>query len=41
VFAAVERGGRIEATVVPSTRGPGLKEKAVGWIVPEAVIYTN
>jgi len=41
VFAAVERGGRIKATVLPSRRGPGLKEKAMEWVEPTAIIYTD
>jgi hypothetical protein len=41
VFAAVERGGRIKATVLSSRRGPGLKKQAVKWIVPDAVVYTD
>lgn len=41
VYAAVERGGRIKATVMESRRGPGLKQQAVRWIVPDAVVYTD
>ena len=41
VFAAVERGGNIKATVLPSRRGPGLKNQAIKWVVPEATIYTD
>ena len=29
VLAAVERGGRVKATVLPSRRGPQLKEKVI------------
>jgi transposase len=41
VFAAVERGGRVKATVLPSRRGPKLKEKAIEWIEPESIVYTD
>jgi transposase-like protein len=41
VFAAVERGGRIKATVLESRRGPGLQRQAIKWIVPDAVVYTD
>jgi transposase-like protein len=41
VFAAVERGGRVKATVLPSRRGPGLKQQAIAWIEPAAIVYTD
>lgn len=41
VFAAVERGGRVKATVLPSRRGPRLKEQVVDWVQPEAIVYTD
>jgi transposase len=41
VFAAVERGGRIKATVLPSRRGPQLKAKLVEWVMPESIIITD
>jgi len=41
VFAAVERGGRVKATVLPSRRGPGLHDKAVEWVEPTAIVYTD
>ncbi len=41
VFAAVERGGRVKATVLPSRRGPRLKEQVVEWVRPEAIVYTD
>jgi transposase len=41
VFAAVERGGRIKATVLPSRRGPALRAKLVEWVHPEAIVYTD
>jgi transposase len=31
VFAAVERGGRIKATVVPGRRGPHIHDQVVEW----------
>jgi transposase len=41
VFAAVERGGRIKATVLPSRRGPGLKRQVIEWVEPESIIITD
>jgi transposase len=41
VFGAVERGGRIRAVVVPSSRGPVLKEKIGEFVLPESMIYTD
>jgi transposase-like protein len=41
VFAAVERGGRVKATVLPSRRGPRLKEQVVEWVQPESIVYTD
>jgi len=41
VFAAVERGGRIKATVLPSRRGPGLKKQVIEWVEPESIIITD
>jgi transposase-like protein len=41
VFAAVERGGRIKATVVPSRRGPHIHDQVVEWVKPESIIYTD
>jgi transposase len=41
VFAAVQRGGRIKATVLPSRRGPGLNAKVIEWVEPESIIYTD
>jgi transposase-like protein len=41
VLAAVERGGRIKATVVPSRRGPRLREQVIEWVRPEAIVYTD
>ncbi len=41
VFAAVERGGRIKATVVPGRRGPHIKAKVIEWVRPEAIVYTD
>ncbi len=41
VFAAVERGGRVKATVLPSRRGPALKAKLVEWVEPESIIVTD
>ncbi len=41
VLAAVERGGRIKATVVPSRRGPDLKRQVIRWVDPESIIITD
>ncbi len=41
VFAAVERGGRVKATVLPSRRGPALKETLIEWVEPESIIVTD
>jgi transposase len=41
VFAAVERGGRVKATVLPGRRGPKLREQAVEWVDPESIVYTD
>jgi transposase-like protein len=41
VFAAVERGGRIKATVLPSRRGPGLKKQVIEWVEPESIVFTD
>jgi transposase-like protein len=41
VFAAVERGGRVKATVLPSRRGPRLKATLVEWVMPESIIVTD
>jgi transposase len=41
IFAAVERGGKIKATVLPSRRGPGLKKQVIEWVYPESIVYTD
>jgi transposase len=41
VLAAVERGGRIKATVVPSRRGPHIQRQVVEWVRPESIVYTD
>lgn len=41
VFAAVERGGRIKATVLPSRRGPQLKNQVIEWVEPTSIIITD
>jgi transposase-like protein len=41
VFAAVERGGRIKATVLPSRRGPQLNRQIIEWVEPESIIITD
>jgi transposase-like protein/IS1 family transposase len=41
VLAAVERGGRVKATVVPGRRGPHIKQQVVEWVKPESIVYTD
>ncbi len=41
VFAAVERGGRIKATVLPSRHGPALNKQVIEWVMPESIIITD
>jgi transposase len=41
VFAAVERGGRIKARVLPGRRGPALKQQVIDWVEPESIIFTD
>lgn len=41
VFGAVERGGRIRATVVPHSGGAVLKAKIREYVLPPAMIFTD
>jgi transposase len=41
VLAAVERGGRVRATVVPGRRGPHVHQQVVEWVRPESIVYTD
>ncbi len=41
VFAAVERGGRIRASVVPDSRGPTLHAKINEYVLPATMVYTD
>jgi transposase len=41
VIAAVERGGRVKATVLPSRRGPGLSRQVREWVDPSSIILTD
>jgi transposase len=41
VFAAVERGGRIKATVLPSRHGPALNRQVIEWVMPESIVITD
>jgi transposase len=41
VLAAVERGGRIKATVMPGRRGPHIHRQVVEWVRPESIVYTD
>lgn len=41
VLAAVERGGRIKATVVPGRRGPHIKQQVIEWVEPASIVFTD
>ncbi len=41
VFAAVERGGRVKADLVPDRSGPTLSAKAREFVLPESMIFTD
>ena len=41
VVAAVERGGRVRATVLPSRRGPEIRQTVIDWVDPDAILYTD
>lgn len=41
VVAAVERGGRVRATVLESRRGPQIRRQVIDWIDPTAIVYTD
>jgi transposase len=41
VYAAVERGGRVKATVLPSRRSPRLREQAIEWVDAKSIVYTD
>lgn len=41
VFAAVERGGRIKATVVPSRRGAHIHSQVIEWVDADSIVYTD
>jgi transposase-like protein/IS1 family transposase len=41
VLAAVERGGRVKATVVPGRRGPHIHKQVIEWVRPESIVYTD
>src|SRR5207244_6298325 len=41
VFGAVERGGRIRASVIPNSRGPLLVQKVREYVLPETIVYTD
>jgi transposase len=41
VIAAVERGGRVKATVLESRRGPAVPATVVEWVRPESIVYTD
>ena len=40
-FAAVERGARVKATVLPSRHGPGLHNKVVEWVEPTSIVSSD
>ena len=41
VLAAVERDGRVKATVVPSRRSPEIQRKVREWVDPASIIITD
>jgi transposase len=41
VFAAVERKGRVKATVVPNSSGPTLGGKVLEFVVPGSMLFTD
>ena len=41
VFAAVEREGRIKATVFESRRGPHIKQQVIEWVEPRSIVVTD
>jgi transposase len=41
VFGAVERGGRIKASVVPNSRGSVIEPKAREFILPGSMVFTD
>ncbi len=41
VFAAVERGGRIKATVLPSRHGKHLQKQVIEWVEPTSIVITD
>ena len=41
VFAAVERGGRVKAMVVPDSRGETLASSLAEFVEPDAVLFTD
>jgi|SRR5581483_9147187 len=41
VIAAVERGGRVKATVLESRRGPQVPATVIDWVRPESIVYTD
>jgi transposase-like protein len=41
VFGAVERGGRVRATVIPNSSGPTLHKTVQTYVVPDSILYTD
>ncbi len=41
VFGAVERGGRVRATVIPDSRGATVQGKVREFVLPGSLIYTD
>ncbi len=41
IFGAVERGGKIRASVIPNSRGKTLHAKAQEYVLPASMIYTD
>jgi transposase-like protein len=41
VFAAVERDGRVRATVIPNSSGPTLRKVVTEYVAPGSTLYTD
>jgi hypothetical protein len=41
VFGAVERGGKVRAEVIPTSRGHVVRNKVREYVLPESIVYTD
>jgi transposase len=41
IFGAVERGGRVKATVIPDSAGPTLHKTVQTYVLPESMLFTD